>query len=45
MKSNTFVNGLALLGALVILVGVLAAANSALAGDIGTVEILSSAQK
>lgn len=39
MKNNTFVNGLALLGALVILVGVLAAANTALAGDIGTVEI------
>ena len=31
-------NGLALLGALVILVGVSAAASSAFAGDLGTVE-------
>ena len=43
MKSKYFENGLALLGALVILVGVAAAASSALAGDLGTVEIHSSA--
>lgn len=43
MKSKYFLNGLALLGALVILIGVTAAANSALAGDLGTVEIHGSA--
>ena len=44
MKGKYFENGLALLGALVILVGVSAAAGSAFAGSIGTVEIHSSAQ-
>ncbi|MCP4300147.1 MAG: hypothetical protein GY783_06165 [Gammaproteobacteria bacterium] len=44
MKSRYFENGLALLAALVILVGVSAAAGSALAGDFGTVEIHGSAQ-
>ncbi len=44
MKSKTFENILALLGALVILIGVSAAASSALAGDVGTVEIHGSAQ-
>ena len=44
MKSKYFENGLALLGALVILIGVSAAASSALAGDLGTVEIHGSAQ-
>ena len=44
MKSKYFENGLALLGALVILIGVSAAASSALAGDVGTVEIHGSAQ-
>ena len=39
MKSKNFLNGLALLGALVILIGVTAAANNALAGDLGTIEI------
>jgi hypothetical protein len=45
MKSKIFENGLALLGALVILVGVSAAVNSALAGDTGTIEIHGAAQK
>jgi hypothetical protein len=36
MKSKYFENTLALLGALVILIGVSAAASSALAGDVGT---------
>lgn len=45
MKSKYFENGLALLGALVILIGVTAAANTALAGDFGTVEIHRVAQK
>lgn len=45
MKSITFENLLALLGALVILVGVSAAANTAFAGDTGTVEIHGSAQR
>jgi hypothetical protein len=44
MYSKYFENGLALLAALVILVGVSAAANMALAGDVGTVEIHGSAQ-
>lgn len=44
MKSKYLENGLALLGALVILIGVSAAASSALAGDLGTVEIHGSAQ-
>jgi hypothetical protein len=39
MKSKYFENGLAVLGALLIMTGVLAAANSALAGDMGTLEI------
>ena len=43
MKSKIFENGLALLGALVIIIGVSAAASTALAGDIGTVEIHGSA--
>jgi hypothetical protein len=43
MKSKNFLNGLALLGALVILIGVTAAANNALAGDLGTIEIHGSA--
>ena len=43
MKSKYFVNILALLGALVILVGVSAAAGIAFAGDMGTVEIHGSA--
>lgn len=44
MKSKHFENALAILGALVILFGVSAAANIALAGDTGTVEIHGSAQ-
>jgi len=44
MKSKHFENVLALLGALVILIGVSAAASSALAGDLDTVEIHGSAQ-
>ena len=43
MKSNIFENGLALLAALVILIGVSAAANLALVGDMGTLEIHGSA--
>jgi hypothetical protein len=45
MKSKYFENVLALLGALAILVGVTAAATSALADDQGTVEIYTTAQK
>jgi hypothetical protein len=45
MHSKYFENGLALVAALIILVGVMVAANTALAGDMGTVEIHSSAQK
>jgi len=45
MKSKYFENGLALLGMVIILVGVTAAANTALAGDVGTVEIHGSAQR
>ncbi len=45
MKSKYFENVLALLGALVIIVGVSAAASSALAGDTGTLEIYQVAQK
>lgn len=44
MNSKLIENGLALLGVLVILVGVSAAATSALDGGIGTVEIHGSAQ-
>ena len=44
MNSKTFENGLALLAAVLILVAVSAAANIALAGDMGTVEIHGSAQ-
>jgi len=44
MKSKTFENILAILGALVILVGVSAAASTAFAGDIGTVEIHGTSQ-
>jgi hypothetical protein len=44
MNSKYFLNVLAVLGALVILIGVSAAATSALAGDLGTVEIHGSAQ-
>lgn len=44
--ANKFIeNGLALLGALVILIGVTAAATTALASDTGTVDIYISAQK
>jgi len=39
MKSKYFENGLVLLGALLILVGVSAAANNAFAGGLGTIEI------
>lgn len=45
MKSKYIENGLALLGALVILIGVSSAANTALASNTSTVEIYSSAQK
>jgi hypothetical protein len=45
MKSRYFENGLALIGAIIILVAVTAAANTALAGDVGTLEIHYSAQK
>ena len=45
MKSKHFENVLALLGALAILVGVSAAATTALAGDFENVEIHSSAPK
>ena len=45
MKSKYFENGLARLGALVILIGVTAAADIALAGDLGTIEIYSAAQR
>lgn len=44
MKSKHIENGLALLAALVIMAGVSAAANAALAGDIGTLEIYPVAQ-
>ncbi len=44
MKSKYFENGLALLGALVILLGVSAAATTALAGDLRAVEIHAPAQ-
>ena len=44
MNSKFIENGLALLGILVILVGVSAAATSAFAGDVGTVEIHGTAQ-
>ena len=44
MNSKYFENGLALLSALLVLVAVSAAANIALAVDMGTVEIHGSAQ-
>jgi hypothetical protein len=44
MKSKYFENALALLGALVILIGVSAAFSTAVAGDLGTVEIHGVAQ-
>jgi hypothetical protein len=44
MISKYFENGLTLLAILVILIGVSAAASSAFAGDLGTVEIHGSAQ-
>jgi hypothetical protein len=44
MKSKTIENLLALLGALVILVGVSAAASTAFAGVTGTIEIHGTAQ-
>jgi len=44
MKSKNFENILALLGALVILIGVSAAASTALVGNTNTVEIHGSAQ-
>jgi len=44
MTSKFIENGLTLLAALVILIGVSAAASSAFAGDVGTVEIHGSAQ-
>ena len=45
MKSKYFENGLAVIGLVLIFVGVTAAANTALAGDFGTVEIYSAALK
>jgi hypothetical protein len=45
MKIKYFENGLALVGAILILASVTVAANTALAGDIGTLEIYYSAQK
>lgn len=45
MKSKIFENGLAVLGVVLILVGVSAAANTALIGDMGTLEIQYTAQK
>lgn len=44
MKTKNFENTLALLAAIVVLVGVSAAAGSAFAGDFGTVEIHGFAQ-
>ncbi len=43
MKSRHFVNVLAVVGALVVLIGVSAAANIAITGNMGTVEIHGSA--
>lgn len=45
MKGKIFENTLALVGAVLILVAVTAAANTALAGDMGTLEIAYTAQK
>jgi hypothetical protein len=45
MKSKYFENGLAVIGLVLVFVGVTAAANIALAGDIGTVEIYVAALK
>lgn len=45
MKTRYFENGLAFVGAILILAGVSAAANSALAGDPQPLEIYYSAQK
>ena len=44
MKGKHLENGLALLGAILILVAVSAAANTALAGDTGTLEFYSVAR-
>ena len=43
MKGRYFENGLALLGAVLILIAVSAAANTALAGNSGTLEFYSAA--
>ena len=45
MKIKYFENGLAFVGAILILASVTFAANTALAGDIGSLEIYYSAQK
>tara|TARA_R110002096_G_scaffold154_28_gene994 strand:- start:90 stop:233 length:144 start_codon:yes stop_codon:yes gene_type:complete len=45
MKSKYFENSLAVLGAVLIIVAVWASADSALAGDLGTVEFHYSAQR
>ncbi len=45
MKSKYFENSMALLGAILVIVAVWASANSALAGDTGTLEIHYAAQK
>tara|TARA_R110000787_G_scaffold62547_1_gene141367 strand:+ start:377 stop:514 length:138 start_codon:yes stop_codon:yes gene_type:complete len=45
MKSKYFENSMALLGAVLIIVAVWASASSALAGDMGTLDIYYSAQK
>ena len=45
MKIKNFENGLAFIGAILIFVGVGAAASAALAGEIGAVKIYYSAQK
>ncbi len=45
MKSKYFENSMALLGAVLIIVAVWASASSALAGDMGTLEIYTTALK
>lgn len=45
MKSKYFLNSLALLGAIVVLAGVTVAVNTAIAGDMGSLEIYRIAQK
>ncbi len=45
MKSKYFENSMALLGAVLIIVAVWASANLALAGDMGTLDIYTSALK